>query len=183
MPYADQATADVWLNSTEDHNLVLEWCRNGDMDTNWNTPCALGSDGRTGRIHITNMSTPADVHDNWVVCASGAAASSLDYTDAVDSGAGQGYRPGTRCGVVTGQSNGMIDTDLCARAGDSGGPLFDEVTNSAIGILEGNTQDRYGKCLAGESNNYVPLSTIFGAVNGTAAARGSTFEVITTTKG
>jgi streptogrisin C len=106
------------------------------------------------------------------VCATGAGASSVDYTDAVDSGAGAGYKPGTRCGIITGQSYGAVDTDICARAGDSGGPLFDESTGSAIGILEGNTQDRSGPCQAGESNNYIPLSTIFDSVNGKAAARG-----------
>jgi streptogrisin C len=183
MPYVDQVTANVWLNAKEDHNLVLEWCRDGAWDSNSNTPCDNPGPDRTGRINITRVSEPADVHQGWVLCASGAGASSLDFTDAVDSAAGQGYRPGTRCGLVTGQSNGLIDTDLCARAGDSGGPLFDESTSAAVGILEGNTQDRSGPCAADESNNYIPLSTIFGSLNGTKAAQGSTFQVITARQG
>jgi streptogrisin C len=183
MPYADQAAANVWLNSAAEHNLVLAWCRNGGMDSDANTPCKDGDRNDDGRVHITSVNTAAEVHAGWVVCATGAGASSVDYPDVVDSGAGAGYRPGTRCGVVTGQSNGAIDTDLCARAGDSGGPLFSEATNSAIGILEGNTQDRSGPCQAGESNNYVPLSTIFDSINGQPAALGSTFEVITTSQG
>jgi streptogrisin C len=184
MPYADRATADTWLGGAEYHNLVLEYCRNDTvMDNDANTPCSGGNAGRDGRIPVTNVGTPAGVFDGRVVCATGAGASSVDYTDAVDSGAGAGYKPGTRCGIITGQSYGAVDTDICARAGDSGGPLFDEATGSAIGILEGNTQDRSGPCQAGESNNYIPLSTIFDSVNGKAAARGSTFEVITTTNG
>ncbi|MDT4989175.1 MAG: streptogrisin [Micromonosporaceae bacterium] len=183
MPYTDTATAQTWLDGTPEHNLVLAWCRNGGFDSDVNTRCVDGDANDDGRVHITNLQPVADVHVGAVVCATGAGASSVDYTDAVDSGPGAGYRPGTRCGIVTGQSNGAIDTDLCARAGDSGGPLFSEVTHSAIGILEGNTQDRSGPCQDGESNNYVPVSTILGAVNGQPAAAGSTFQVITTAKG
>jgi streptogrisin C len=183
MPYTDATTARTWLDGTPEHNLVLAWCRNGGFDSDVNTRCVDGDANDDGRVHITNVQAAADVHGGFVVCASGAGASSVDYTDAVDSGPGTGYRPGTRCGIVTGQSNGAIDTDLCARAGDSGGPLFSEVTHSAIGILEGNTQDRSGPCQDGEANNYIPVSTILGAVNGQPAAAGSTFTVITAAKG
>jgi streptogrisin C len=183
MPYADAATAQTWLDGTPEHNLVLAWCRNGGLDSDANTRCVDGDANDDGRVHITRVDAASDVHDGFVVCATGAGASSVDYTDAVDSGSGAGYRPGTRCGVVTGESNGAIDTDLCARAGDSGGPLFSEVTHSAIGILEGNTQERSGPCQNGESNNYIPVSTILDAVNGHPAALGSTFEVITTAAG
>jgi streptogrisin C len=183
LPYADQATEQQWLTGTPEHNLVLAWCRNGGMDSDADTPCADGDQNDDGRIHIVDTLRAENVHNGFIVCATGAGASSVDYTDVIDSGAGAGYRPGTRCGRVTGQSNGAIDTDLCARAGDSGGPLFSEVTNSGIGILEGNTQDRSGPCQAGETNNYVPLSTIFDYVNAQPGAAGSTFSVITTTQG
>ena len=76
-----------------------------------------------------------------------------------------------------------INTDLCARAGDSGGPLFSEITNAGLGILEGNTQDRDGACQAGETNNYVALSTIFTYLDSQPATAGSTFRVITAPRG
>jgi streptogrisin C len=120
-----------------------------------------------------------------VVCATGAGASKEDYTDVYDSGPGKGYYPGTRCGVVTKLNAASIDTDICARAGDSGGPLFSEVSNAGLGILEGNlpNQDRSGPCAAGEANNYIALSSILSWVNASPGAGGSTFEVITTRRG
>jgi streptogrisin C len=183
LPYANQAAQQQWLTGTREHNLVLAWCRNGGLDSDADTPCVDGDRNDDGRVHITSTMRAEDVHNGFIVCATGSGASSVDYTDVVDSGAGAGYRPGTRCGRVTGQSNGAIDTDLCARAGDSGGPLFSEITNAGIGILEGNTQDRSGPCQVGETNNYVPLSTIFDYVNSQPGAAGSTFKVITTRKG
>ena len=117
-----------------------------------------------------------------VVCASGAAASAVDFPQAWDSGAPAGYFPGTRCGQVM-SKDVAINTDICARAGDSGSPLFSEVDHAGYGILEGNRQHRDGICAPGEDNNYIPLSVIFDQVNGLPAAGGSTFGVITTARG
>jgi streptogrisin C len=174
-----------WVDNMPEHNLVLFQCATGSLDNDTGTPCKGGSGVpvKDGKVRITGV-TPADqVHANFVVCATGAGASAADFTDAVESGAGQGYLPGTRCGLVTGQSNGGIDTDICARPGDSGGPLFDEASGAAVGILEGSVQSRTGPCQLGESNNYLPVSAILSNLNGQPAAQGSTFSVITTARG
>jgi streptogrisin C len=183
--YIDQPTQSKWLDAQREHNLVLAWCRNGGWDTDKDIVCRDGDKHDDGRIHITSVAPLDQVRPGWVVCATGAGASSVDYTDVYDSGAGAGYRPGTRCGVVTQLNVASIDTDICARAGDSGGPLFSEVSNAGLGILEGNLpgQDRSGPCFAGEANNYVALSSILSWVNASPGAAGSTFEVITRRRG
>jgi streptogrisin C len=43
-------------------------------------------------------------------------------------------RPLTRCGEVTALPDSGIQTNICARRGDSGSPLFSQVTNEAFGI-------------------------------------------------
>jgi streptogrisin C len=176
MPYANAATQQTWLDGSSARNTVLAFCRNGGLDSDIDTPCTPGD------IPITGMQSFEQVHSGYIVCASGAAASDVTYPDSWDSGAGAGFRPGTRCGRVT-TKDVAINTDICARAGDSGGPLFSEIDNVGLGILEGNTQDREGPCQLGEENNYVALSTIFDYINAQPAAGGSTFGLITTGTG
>jgi streptogrisin C len=163
-----------------EHNLVLAWCQHGDLDNDADTPCRDGDVNDDGRVHITNTLSLNQLFTDEIVCATGSGANPQTIPGVVDSGAGVDFHPGSRCGRIVGKSGGMIDTDLCARAGDSGGPLYDEITNSGIGILEGNRQDRDGPCQLGEINNYVPLSSILGQLNGKG---GSTFNVITSANG
>jgi streptogrisin C len=106
----------------------------------------------------------------------------VNYPDSVDSGAGAGYLVGTRCGRVLSTDVG-INTDLCARPGDSGGPLYSQADHAALGILIGNQQARSGACQAGELNNYTPIETITTDLSARAASQGSTFAVITTPAG
>ena len=174
MPYANAATANRWLESQSQRNLVLSFCQEGGRDAE----CTHGD------IPITNVRTFERIATGWVVCASGAGASSADYPGTVDTGAGPGYRPGAHCGrILEKVGGGGINTDVCARAGDSGGPLFSEVGRAAYGILEGNLQEREGACQPDELNNYASVSTILSHVNSQATAQGSTFKVITTAGG
>ncbi|GII24584.1 hypothetical protein Pme01_41810 [Planosporangium mesophilum] len=184
LPYINRNTQRGWIDGQPDHNLVLFRCTTGPQDNIAGTPCKGGSGGpKDGKVRITGVIPADQVHANFVVCATGAGASREDFTDAVESGSGKGYQPGTHCGLVSGQSNGGIDTNICARPGDSGGPLFDEASGSAIGILEGSVQSRSGACQAGESNNYLPVSEILSYVNSRSEAQGSVFSVITTARG
>jgi streptogrisin C len=176
LPYTNTTVAKARFEKFNKHNLVLSFCRTGPNDSQPGTTCV------DGNLAIKRVTRFEDVVAGSIVCASGAAASSVDYPASYDSGPGVGYRPGTRCGQVT-SKDVAINTDICARAGDSGGPLFSEVDHAGYGILEGSLQHRVGVCLPGEDNNYVPLSTIFDQVNSQPSAGGSTFGVITTARG
>jgi streptogrisin D len=66
--------------------------------------------------------------------------------------------------------NGLIQTDVCAEAGDSGGPLFTE-DGSAIGLTSGGS----GDCTAGGEAFFQPVTTALtatGATLGDGAAAG-----------
>jgi streptogrisin C len=180
--YVNQAAQQRWLDSAPQHNLVLGWCRDGGPESAPAGRCGP-SDGTDDGIQLAGVDAAEQVHHGWVVCGTGSA-SVATGNGVVDSGAGHGYQPGTRCGQVTGEAAGAIDTDLCSRPGDSGGPLFSEVSKTAIGILEGNTQARSGSCRPGETTNYIPVAAILDAVNTRArATSGSTFTVIATPTG
>ncbi|MBB5897572.1 trypsin-like serine protease [Kutzneria kofuensis] len=179
--YVDQATADKWLNSQTPHNEVLLYCRPGGLDS---TQACDGADSVSANQSITGIHPLADIKPGWVVCADGSASNRRNYPQAVDSGAGVDYLPGTRCGQVTSTDVG-INTNICARPGDSGGPLFSQVDNTALGILEGNLpgQNFSGPCTSGEANNYSPIGTILDDVNAFSGGKGAHFEVITTPNG
>lgn len=179
--YVDQATADKWLNSQTPHNEVLLYCRPGGADSSQN---CNGQAASSSNQSITGIHPLADVKAGWVVCADGSASNARNYPQAVDSGAGFDYLPGTRCGLVTSTDVG-INTNICARPGDSGGPLFSQVDGTALGILEGNLpgQDRTGPCGDGEANNYSPIGTIMDDVNAFSGGKGAHFQVITTPNG
>ncbi|MEU4762280.1 hypothetical protein AB0H12_03425 [Actinosynnema sp. NPDC023794] len=178
--YVDTPTRNTWLENHTGRNRVLKYCFNGGMDSNVDTPC--GVQETSADEYITGTHTLAQVKAGWVVCATGSASNAVDSPGAVDSGAGQGYKPGTRCGRVLSTDVG-INTDLCARPGDSGGPLFSQVDHTALGILEGNQQSRKGACASGELNNYVPIDTILTDIHTRYASLRSTFSVITTPNG
>jgi hypothetical protein len=52
--------------------------------------CRDGDKHDDGRIHITSVAPLDQVRPGWVVCATGAGASSVDYTDVYDSVARRG---------------------------------------------------------------------------------------------
>ncbi|MFC3454378.1 trypsin-like serine protease [Amycolatopsis speibonae] len=180
LPYVNDAASTKWLEGQTGRNRVLKYCRNGGMDSNGDTPC--GRQATSVDESITSAHKLADIKAGWVVCASGTASSAVNYPDSVDSGAGAGYLVGTRCGRVLSTDVG-INTDLCARPGDSGGPLFSQADHAALGILIGNQQSRSGPCQAGELNNYAPIETITTDLSERIASQGSKFAVITTPNG
>jgi streptogrisin C len=178
--YVDAATATRWLEGQNNRNVVLKYCRNGGMDSNADTPC--GPQATSQNQEITKITPLAEIKAGAIVCASGSGSSLVNYPDSYDSGAGAGYLVGTRCGRVLSTDVG-INTDVCARAGDSGSPLFSQVDKAALGILEGSQQARSGACQAGELNNYAPISTILEDLSARQASGGSVFKVITTPQG
>ncbi|EME55906.1 putative secreted protein [Amycolatopsis decaplanina DSM 44594] len=180
LPYVNDAASTKWLESQTGRNRVLKYCRNGGMDSNADTPC--GAQATSVDEYITGARKLAEIKAGYVVCASGTASSAVNYPDSVDSGAGAGYLVGTRCGRVLSTDVG-INTDLCARPGDSGGPLFSQADHAALGILIGNQQSRSGPCQAGELNNYAPIETITTDLSERIAGQGSKFAVITTPNG
>ncbi len=180
LPYVDDAAADRWLEGQTGRNRVLKYCRNGGMDSNFDTPC--GEQATSVDEYITGTRALAEIKAGWVVCATGTGSNVVNYPDSHDSGAGTGYLVGTRCGRVLSTDVG-INTDICARPGDSGGPLFSQVDHTALGILEGSQQSRQGACQAGELNNYVPVETVITDLNARIAGQGSVFSVITTPNG
>ncbi|MFI9639510.1 trypsin-like serine protease [Micromonospora sp. NPDC051925] len=160
LPYADGA-ATRWSYPRRTvgkaPSLVNYWCVAD------NPACATKG---SHDVPVTGV-TPYDaVQAGWVVCATGSAYTPKAGEQYVDSGAGLGYLPGTRCGEVIGKASGGIDVRVCARAGDSGGPLFTESDGRALGILS-NGDDGEGPCTnPDEKNIYAPVSVILDRVNG-----------------
>ncbi|RAO62377.1 hypothetical protein PSN01_01109 [Micromonospora saelicesensis] len=137
-------------------SLVNYWCVAD------NPRCATSG---SRDVRITGYVPWSAIQSGWVVCATGAAYTPKAGEQYVDSGAGAGYVPGTRCGEITGKSSGGIDVRICARPGDSGGPLFTEADGKALGILS-NGDPGQGACTnPNERNSYAPISTILERVN------------------
>lgn len=135
-------------------SLVNYWCVKD------NPRCTSSRD-----VAITGYVPVTQVKAGWVVCATGSAYTPKAGEVYVDSGAGAGYLPGTRCGEVLGTSTGGIDVRICARPGDSGGPLFTETDGKALGILSYG-DDGSGACTnPNEQNHYAPVSTILDRAN------------------
>jgi len=179
LPYINGSYSQTWLDNFSGKNRVMKYCRNGGQDSDSDTPC--GTQATTADQWITGYHNFGDIHPGWVACASGTASDSANYPASYDSGAGDGYLVGTRCGkVISSKDLVGIWTDICARLGDSGGPLFSQIDKTAYGILEGSYQSRSGPCYAGEINNYVPISTIYGYTNNVL---GATYRAITTSTG
>jgi streptogrisin B len=80
-----------------------------------------------------------------------------------------GAATGVRCGVVTGLNatvnyaegvvTGLIRTNICAEAGDSGGPLYVPATGTVLGILSGGS----GSCTTGGTSYYQPINEVLAA--------------------
>ncbi|MFY1680532.1 trypsin-like serine protease [Micromonospora sp. WMMD730] len=160
LPYAEGASTR-WAYprrgaGSNTPSLVNYWCVAD------NPACA----GRGSRdVPITGVTPYATVQAGWVVCATGSAYTPKAGEQYVDSGAGAGYLPGTRCGEVIGKASGGIDVRVCARPGDSGSPLFTESDGRALGILSDGDPGE-GPCTnPGEKNIYAPVSVILDRVN------------------
>ena len=156
MPYRPGAAA-FWL----------PWIRDRVIDpTPWglvNYWCPGGCPG-SHNVRIAGVADYATIGVGWVVCATGSGYTPAPGERHVDSGAGRGYVPGTRCGEVTALDGGIV-TNICARRGDSGGPLFTEADRKALGILS-HGDPGSGACTnPAERNNYAPVSKIIQRVN------------------
>jgi streptogrisin C len=135
-------------------STVNFWCPGG---------CAGSHD-----VRVTGYVPFAAIQVGWVVCATGAAYTPAAGENFVDSGAGAGYVPGTRCGEITSKDN-RINAHICARPGDSGGPLFTEADGKALGILSGGDPGQGACTNPQEQNNYAPVSTILDRANSRTA--------------
>ncbi|WP_124822275.1 trypsin-like serine protease [Micromonospora ureilytica] len=122
-------------------------------------------------VRITGYVPWSAIQTGWVVCATGSAYTPKAGEQYVDSGAGAGYVPGTRCGEITGKSSGGIDVRICARPGDSGGPLFGEADGKALGILSSGDPGQGACTNPNEHNSYAPVSTILERVNARSDGR------------
>ncbi|MCW3818034.1 S1 family peptidase [Micromonospora sp. DR5-3] len=162
MPYQPGAL-DRWAyqtGTTTAPSLVNYWCVAD------NPRCTSSRD-----VAITGYVAYSAIQVGWVVCATGSAYTPKSGEVYVDSGAGTGYLPGTRCGEITGKGGGGIDVRVCARPGDSGGPLFTESDGKALGILS-NGDPGQGPCTnSNEHNTYAPVSTILDRANARLGGR------------
>ncbi|SBT40442.1 S1 family peptidase [Micromonospora auratinigra] len=80
-----------------------------------------------------------------------------------------GATTGVRCGSVTalnatvnyaeGSVSGLIRTNICAEAGDSGGPLYVPSTGTVLGILSGGS----GTCTSGGTSYFQPITEVLAA--------------------
>ncbi|MBM0257276.1 trypsin-like serine protease [Micromonospora sp. 4G55] len=159
IPYQDGAI-DRWAyprrSGGDQASLVNYWCVTD------NPACATKG---SHDVKITGYTAYSAVQVGWVVCATGSAYTPKAGEVYVDSGAGDGYVPGTRCGTVTGKTNGRIGVRVCARPGDSGGPLFTESDGRALGILNDGDPGSGACTNPNEQNFYMPVSTILDRVN------------------
>lgn len=115
-------------------------------------------------VPVNGLRTYSSAAVGTVVCATGSGTSSANFPNTVDSGAGAGYYPGTRCGQITAKNGGFV-TNICSRRGDSGGPLFTQgATAVAYGLLSDGT-NASGPCGSNEQSWYSPISRIFDRVN------------------
>jgi streptogrisin C len=164
LPYYNSSYEDRWINNWSYRNRVLSTCRSKPYGNVSGATCQSTGDYLIHGYYAANR-----IKKGWIVCASGSGSSSEkeeDYQSAWDTGAGTGYWPGTRCGRVIGNtSRPIIKTDICARRGDSGGPLFNEIDYMAYGILVGAEQERSGPCKAGERNDYLSIEAIIAILN------------------
>ncbi|MFC5034053.1 S1 family peptidase [Streptomyces sp. DSM 41987] len=124
----------------------------------------------------TKPSSAVDLHNG----------STQQITQAVDAAVGMkvqrsGSRTGLKDGTVTGLNatvnygngdivNGLIQTDVCAEPGDSGGPMF--AGDAAVGLTSGGS----GDCQQGGETFFQPVTAALaatGAVIGAGDAGGS----------
>jgi streptogrisin C len=129
---------------------------------------AVESTGCTSAsMPITGYASYSGSHVGDVVCATGSGNNEPNHGGYKSSGA----TPGTRCGEVTGANGGFV-TNICSRKGDSGGPLFSEVTGQAYGVLNDGTAGS-GNCPSGntEWSQYSPVDKILSALNAQVASK------------
>ncbi|MEY9989479.1 streptogrisin B [Streptomyces sp. V4I8] len=114
---------------------------------------------------VVQYSNPAVPHPGTI--------GTVDVTGTATAYVGQsvcrrGATTGVRCGVVTALNvtvnygsgatvSGLIQTNICAEPGDSGGPLY--AGDKVIGILSGGS----GSCATGGTTYYQPIQEVLNA--------------------
>jgi len=114
---------------------------------------------------VVRYSNPAVPHPGTI--------GTVDVTGTATARVGQsvcrrGSTTGVHCGVVTGLNatvnygggevvSGLIQTNICAEPGDSGGPLY--AGDKVIGILSGGS----GNCTSGGTTYYQPIQEALNA--------------------
>jgi streptogrisin C len=173
-----------WFTNRSPRNQILAYCT---------TPSANGC--TNGLSTISSVEPWSSIITDEVVCATGSG-----YQDVYPGDAG--YSPGTRCGEVrrkdmvdylNGGPGGFgIDVNICSRDGDSGGPLWDQETHSAIGILSGGPPDTTktgsdqsptGPCTTNSWDESSVYSSVSEDLADAAARTGLSFNVVMTANG
>jgi streptogrisin C len=158
--YSIQPISNVaYWQGTSAKNQLADYCWLG-MSTL--SKCA------TQNIAVAGYVAYANVIVGTVLCATG-----TGDNDANNGYKSSGAAPGTRCGEVTSLNGGVV-TNICSRKGDSGGPLFSEVTHLAYGILNSGTVGS-GPCPTSkpgsEWSQYSPVDKILANVNAQTLAK------------
>lgn len=158
LPFPDAATTAFWTKQQ-----ISPRGRTGQFLGLINAWCPGGCAGSI-TVPVTGVKPVSDVVIGSVVCATGAGYTPAAGEKIVDSGAGAGYQPGTRCGTVMNKGV-LVSVEICARPGDSGGPLFTEYDGKAIGILKYGDPGQGACTNPDEWNHYVPVASVLTRVN------------------
>jgi streptogrisin C len=152
---------DEWFPSGHSKNAMLFKCSEQKMQPK---TCDKSKEDLT--YPITGIKNYGAMNVGDVVCMAGASPMMA------------AVKPGVRCGEIIAKPDGGIQTNICAKKGDSGSPLFDQPTNKAYGIESSVESAATGPCLpaAEQQTNYTPLSE---ALTAATAAKGRTYSLIT----
>jgi hypothetical protein len=152
---------DEWFPAGHSKNAILFQCS---TQQNPPQPCDAANNSLT--YPITGTKNYDDMAVGEVVCMAGAS----PMQNAV--------KPGVRCGEITDKPDGGIKTNICAKRGDSGSPLFNQATHQAYGIENAVASQDTGPCLpaAEQETFYTPISAALAAAT---ASKGRTYSVIT----
>jgi streptogrisin C len=141
----------TWFPEGEPRNIDFFQC------STEHQPATCDKDLQSHHYRITGIKPYEGMSKGDIVCMSGASPQLARV------------QPGTRCGEITDLPDGGIRTNICAKPGDSGSPLFDQPTHRAYGIE--NSVDGDAKpgstCLPADEQktNYTALSVALHAAN------------------
>lgn len=159
--FARITNTDEWFPPGHSHNSIFFKCSTEPQPAT----CDKSREDPTYQITAIRDYDAMNVGD--VVCMAGAS----PMTGAV--------QPGVRCGEIIAKPDGGIQTNICAKKGDSGSPLFDQPSHKAYGIESSVESAATGPCLPAkdQKTNYTALSS---ALTAATAAKGRTYSLITT---
>jgi streptogrisin C len=140
----------TWYPKGEPRNIDFFQC-----STEEHQPATCDTHLESPHYRITGIKSYEDMKTGDVVCMSGASPQVARV------------KPGTRCGQITELPAGGIRTNICAKPGDSGSPLFDQPTHRAYGIESSVDGDTSRECLPADrqQTNYTALSEAIHAAS------------------